>query len=139
MAWRTDDHRRELSLWIERAREHGDISENADYDAAKNEQGHNEARVRQLEQMLKNAVVIENAAGDMVEPGCLVDLRYDGDDDAVTYLVGSIEERHETYDVLSTNSPLGQAILGAAPGTSVTYQGPRRELSVTVVGVRPRG
>ena len=75
----------------------------------------------------------------MVEPGCLVDLRYDGDEDATTYLVGSIEERDETYDVLSPNSPLGQAILGAAPGTSVTYQGPRRELSVTVVGVRPRG
>src|SRR5712691_11458653 len=49
---RTTTRRRELSLWIERAREHGDISENADYDAAKNEQGHNEARVRQLEAML---------------------------------------------------------------------------------------
>ena len=53
--------------------------------------------------MLKNAVVIEStSAGDVVEPGVLVELRYDGDDDAVTYLVGSIEERHETYDVLST-------------------------------------
>ena len=78
------------------AREHGDISENADYDAAKNEQGHNEARVRQLEAMLKNAVVIEGAsAGEVVEPGVLVELRHDGDDDAVTYLVGSIEERHD--------------------------------------------
>ena len=66
----------------------------------------------------------------------LVELRYDGDDDAVTYLVGSIEERNETYDVLSTNSPLGQAILGKAPGATVTYQGPKRELSVTVVAVR---
>ena len=94
---------------IERAREHGDIKENADYDAAKNEQGLNEARVRQLEQMLKNAVVIDaSAAGDVVEPGVLVELRYEGDDDAVTYLVGSIEERNEKYDVLSTNSPLGR-------------------------------
>ena len=50
---RTKARRREISLWIERAREHGDISENADYDAAKNEQGHNEARIRQLEAMLK--------------------------------------------------------------------------------------
>ena len=110
---RPTTRRREISLWIERAREHGDISENADYDAAKNEQGHNEARVRQLEAMLKNAVVIEgSSSGDVVEPGVLVELRYDGDDDAVTYLVGSIEERHETYDVLSTESPLGQALLG---------------------------
>jgi transcription elongation factor GreA len=134
---RSTTRRREISQWIERAREHGDISENADYDAAKNEQGHNEARVRQLEAMLKDAVVIESASSDDVQPGALVDLRYEGDDDVVTYLVGSIEERHATYDVLSTNSPLGQAILGKAPGATVTYQGPKRELSVTVVAVRP--
>ncbi len=135
---RSTTRRREISLWIERAREHGDISENADYDAAKNEQGHNEARVRQLEAMLKDAVVLEGGpAGDVVEAGVLVDLRYEGDDDVMTYLVGSIEERHETYDVLSTNSPLGQAILGKEPGDTVTYQGPKRELRVTVVSLRP--
>jgi transcription elongation factor GreA len=134
---RTTTRRRELSMWIERAREHGDISENADYDAAKNEQGHNEARIRQLEQMLKNAVVIDtSSAGDVVQPGSLVDLRYAGDDDLVTYLVGSIEERHEKYDVLSTNSPLGMAILGKGPDSTVTYQGPKREMSVTIVAVR---
>ena len=88
--------------------------------------------------MLKNAVVIESAsAGEVVEPGVLVELRHDGDDDAVTYLVGSIEERHDTYDVLSTESPLGQALLGAGPGAQVRYQGPKRELGVTVVAVRP--
>src|SRR5256714_5881464 len=97
---RSTSRRREISMWIERAREHGDISENADYDAAKNEQGHNEARIRQLEEMLKNAVVLDAAAGgEVVEPGVLVELQHDGDDDAVTYLVGSIEERHATYDV----------------------------------------
>jgi len=135
---RSTTRRREISLQIERAREHGDISENADYDAAKNEQGHNEARIRQLEEMLKNAVVLDaTAAGEVVEPGVLVELQHDGDDDAVTYLVGSIEERHETYDVLSTESPLGQALLGATPGAKVRYQGPKRELGVTVVAVRP--
>ena len=135
---RSTTRRREISLQIERAREHGDISENADYDAAKNEQGHNEARIRQLEEMLKNAVVLDAAAGgEVVEPGVLVELQHDGDDDAVTYLVGSIEERHETYDVLSTESPLGQALLGATPGVKVRYRGPKRELGVTVVAVRP--
>ena len=137
---RSNARRREISLWIERAREHGDISENADYDAAKNEQGHNEARIRQLEAMLKNAVVLDaGPSGEVVEPGCLVDLRYDGDDDVTTYLVGSIEERHATYDVISTNSPLGQAILGKSAGAAVTYKGPKRELSVTVVALRPLG
>ena len=134
---RTTTGRRELSLAIERAREYGDIKENADYDAAKNEHGLNEARIRQLEQMLKNAVVIDSsAAGDVVEAGTLVDIRYEGDDDLMTYLVGSIEERNEKYDVLSTNSPIGMAILGKGPGATVTYQGPKREMSVTVVAVR---
>jgi transcription elongation factor GreA len=138
LAWRTGEHRRELSLAIERARELGVLSENADYDAAKDEQGKSEARVRQIEQILKEAVVLEGATGDVVEPGVVVELRYEGDNDLQTYLVGSIEERDEQYDVLSPASPVGQAILGAGPGTSVTYQGPRRALSVTVVSVRPR-
>jgi transcription elongation factor GreA len=135
---RSTTRRVELSLWIERAREHGDIKENADYDEAKREQGMNEARIRQIEGILKGAVVVEGAAGDVVEAGTLVDLVYEGDDEPVTYLVGSIEERDERYDVLSLDSPLGQAIKGAGPGTTATYQGPRRELKVTVVNVRPR-
>ena len=137
LAWRTGEYRREISLQIERARELGDISENADYDAAKDEQGKSEARVRQIEAILKSSVVVEGAAVDVVEPGVVVELRYEGDDDTQKYLVGSIEERHDTYDVLSTNSPLGQALLGTSAGKTVTYQGPRRELSVTVVSVRP--
>src|SRR5438034_3014619 len=73
--------RREISAWLERAREHGDIRENADYDAAKNEQGHNEARIRQLEEMLKTAVVVEGPSGDVVAPGTVVEIRMDGDED----------------------------------------------------------
>jgi transcription elongation factor GreA len=134
---RSTTRRRDLSLWIERAREHGDLKENADYHAAKDEHGLNEARIRQLEAMLKDAVVLDGGpAGDVVEPGTLVELRYDGDTDVTTYLVGSIEERNADYDVLSTNSPLGQAVLGKEPGATVSYQGPKRELSVTVVSVR---
>jgi transcription elongation factor GreA len=136
---RSTSRRVEISLWIERAREHGDLRENADYDEAKREQGMNEARIRQLEGILKQAVVVEGASGEVVEAGVLVDLLYDGDSEPTTYLVGSIEERNDTYDVLSLSSPLGQAIAGKGPGTPVTYQGPKRELKVTVVGVRPLG
>ena len=137
LAFRSGERRREISAWIERAREHGDIKENADYDAAKEEQGHNEARVRQLEAMLRDAVVVENAATDVVAPGVVVEIRMEGDTDTTSYLVGSIEERHESYDVLSTVSPLGQAVMGAAPGETRTYAGPRRELVVEIVSVRP--
>lgn len=136
LAERTTSRRREISHRIEEAREHGDIKENADYDAAKNEQGHNEARIRQIEAILRDAVIVERGNADVVEPGVLVELRHEGDDETAIYLVGSIEERHDKYDVVSTSSPLGQALLGSAPGATVTYQGPRRELSVVVVSVR---
>ncbi len=139
LEWRSGERRREISAWIERAREHGDIRENADYDAAKNEQGHNEARVRQLQDMLRRAVEVDSVAGDVVEPGAVVEVRIEGDDDTTLYLVGSIEERHDTYDVLSTGSPLGQALLGHGPGDFVTYEGPRRAFQVEVVSVRTAG
>jgi transcription elongation factor GreA len=134
---RTGDRRTEISKWIERAREHGDIRENADYDAAKNEQGHNEARIRQLEALLRSAKVVEGSDGDVVGPGTVVEVRMDNDDETIHYLVGSIEERHDSYDVLSTSSPLGLALMGASPGEIVTYKGPRRAFKVEVVSVRP--
>ena len=133
---RSGTGRRDISMWIERAREHGDIKENADYDAAKNEQGHNESRIRQLEEILRNAVVGEGASGDVVAPGTIVEVLMEGEDTPTTYLVGSIEERHDTFDVLSTSSPLGQALLGRAPGDTISYEGPRRTFAVEVVSVR---
>jgi transcription elongation factor GreA len=139
LQWRSDVRRNEISAWLERAREHGDIRENADYDAAKNDQGHNEARIRQLKDMLQRAVEVEGASGDVVEPGTVVELKLEGDDGTTSYLVGSIEERHDTYEVLSTVSPLGQALLGHSPGEVVTYEAPRRTLQVEVVSVRPAG
>jgi transcription elongation factor GreA len=133
---RSTNGRRDISMWIERAREHGDIKENADYDAAKNEQGHNESRIRQLEEILRDAVVGEGASGDVVAPGTIVEVLMEGEDAPITYLVGSIEERHDTFDVLSTSSPLGQALLGRAPGDTISYEGPRRTFAVEVVSVR---
>ena len=108
--------RREISERIERARELGDLKENADYDAAKNEQGLNEARVRQLEAMLRDVEIVEGGGGDIVEAGVIVEVRVAGDDETQTYLIGSIEERHDRYDVLSTSAPMGQAILGHRAG-----------------------
>jgi transcription elongation factor GreA len=139
LAERSGARRLEISMWIERAREHGDIKENADYDAAKNEQGHNEARVRQVEQILKTAIVVEGPTGDVVAPGTIVEVRMDGDDDTTSYLVGSIEERSDEFEVLSTSSPLGQALLDHKPGDTVSYEGPRRTFAVAIVSVRPNG
>ena len=140
-AWRSGGLRQEISQRIERAREHGDIRENADYDAAKNEQGLNEARIRHLDQLLKTAVIVEGAGDDAVAPGTVVKILMAGDDEPIEYLVGSIEERHDTYDVLSVSSPLGQALLGAEVGAEVSYEiqtrsGDTRTMWVEVVAIR---
>ena len=139
LADRSGPRRKDISAWIERAREHGDIRENADYDAAKNEQGHNEARIRQLEEILRTAEVVEGQSGDVVAPGTIVEVKVEGDDDTTSYLVGSIEERSEEFEVLSTSSPLGQALLDHRPGETVSYEGPRRAFAVEIVSVRPVG
>ena len=136
---RTGPRRREISEWIERAREHGDIRENADYDAAKTEQGHNEARVRQLEAILKSAVVVESTAADKVEVGTVVEVRMEGDDEVSTYLIGSIEERGRGFDVISPGSPLGRALLGHAPGDTVIYEAPGGRFEVEILTVKPAG
>ena len=136
---RSTIRRKEISEWLERAREHGDIRENADYDAAKTEQGHNEARVRQLEALLKSAVVVEPSAVGRVEAGAIVEVRMEGDDETSTYLIGSIEEKGRGYDVISPGSPLGLAVLGHSAGDTVTYQAPGGSFKVEIVSVRTAG
>ncbi len=139
LAERSGPTRRHISELIERARELGDLSENGDYHAAKNEQGLNEARVRQLEAILKHAVVVEGTTGDKVETGTVVDVLMEGDDEPSTYLIGSIEERGTGYDVISPGSPLGKALVGHTAGDVVTYEAPSGKFSVEVVAVRPPG
>jgi transcription elongation factor GreA len=134
---RTTTRRKEISEWLERAREHGDIRENSDYDAAKNEQGHNEARIRQIEALLKQAVVVAGATGEKVQAGTVVEVRMEGDDETSTYLIGSIEEKGRGYDVISPGSPLGKALLGHAPGEVVTYNAPGGKFDVEIITVRP--
>ena len=116
----------EIAGIIERARELGDLSENADYHAAKEDQGRMEARIRQLQAMLDKAEIVEAAVNDggKVATGSVVTIRYEGDDDTERYLIGSIEERHDELSVISPASPLGKALLGRSPGETVEYEVP---------------
>ncbi|MFZ4517040.1 MAG: transcription elongation factor GreA [Microthrixaceae bacterium] len=128
----------EMADRIERAREHGDLKENAEYHAAKEEKAKMEARVAKIAGILENAVIVEDSGSDgTVAAGSVVTLRYEGDDEDETerYLVGSIEERHDDLEVVSPQSPLGEALLGAEVGDVVEYAGPAGTLRVEVVDV----
>jgi transcription elongation factor GreA len=127
----------EVANKIETARLMGDLSENGDYHAAKDEQGHMEGRIRQLEHLIENAEIIESGDDGRVAAGTVVTLMYEGDspDDAERYLVGHPEERSSDLDVVSPSSPLGAALLGAAEGQWVEYQAPNGVLRVQVLKV----
>ncbi len=123
-----------ISAEIEEARAHGDLRENAEYHAAKDEQGKMEARIRQLEQLLADARIGERPDTDAVRPGLIVMLEVDGDEE--TYLLGSREDSHERFDILSARSPMGQAITEAKVGDTVTFETPTGvSIEVTVRGI----
>jgi transcription elongation factor GreA len=126
----------DIATAIERARELGDLSENGDYHAAKDEQGKMEARIRQLQAMLKNAEIVgAGATSGAVAAGSVVTIRYEGDEDTERYLIGSIEERRDDVSVISPGSPLGQALVGRGAGDVVEYEAPGGTLKVEVVAV----
>jgi transcription elongation factor GreA len=127
--------RARISAEIEEARAHGDLRENAEYHAAKDEQGKMEARIRQIEALLRDAHIGEPPDADEVRPGLIVVLDVEGDEE--TYLVGSREDSHDEHDILSAESPMGRAILGAQAGDAVTFETPTgASVAVTVRDIR---
>lgn len=124
---------------IEAARKLGDLSENGDYHAAKEEQAKLEGRIVHLTRILTNAEIIDagnGSGGDFgVMLGSVVTVLYDGDDEPERFLVGVIEERQDDVVVVSPGSPMGEALLGAAEGDAVEFDSPAGRQKVTVVEV----
>jgi transcription elongation factor GreA len=141
----TGPGRAEVTAKIAAAREEGDLRENGGYHAAREEQGQQEARIRQLTDMLRRAQVGEApAASDEVSPGTKVTIAFDGDEsDTDTFVLGSRELLgldSDAANVYSPQSPLGAAILGLHPGDEASYAAPNgRSINVTVVKVEPFG
>ena len=132
--------RADIVAKIEAARDEGDLKENGGYHAAKDEQGKNEARIRQLTQMLENAVVGEAPASDgTVAPGMVVVIAFDGDkDDTDRLLLGSRESGTADLRATSVDSPLGAALIGVKVGDSVTYTLPNgKGATVEVLSAEP--
>jgi len=119
-------------------REEGDLKENGGYHAAREEQGKQEGRILQLQQLLRNAKVgkapdFNGKAG----PGTVVTVQFAGDDEAEKFLIGSREEAETTdLKVYSAVSPLGKALTGASEGDTVSYDTPNgKTLKVTLIKI----
>jgi transcription elongation factor GreA len=130
--------RRKASEAIEAARAHGDLRENAEYHSAKEEQGKMEARIRQLEEMLRHAKVGTPPSGDTVAAGMIVTI-VDDDEDEQTFLLGSREDRPEGLPVVSAASPMGKAIVGKQVGDVATYEAPAGSFQVKILDAQPHG
>ena len=132
--------REEMSVRLKFARELGDIRENAEYDAAKNEQGLMEARIRTLEHMLRDPEIIEAPVdSDAVRAGMVVTVVAEGDDEEETYLLAdSSEERTSGARTVTTSSPLGKALVGAKVDEQVVYEAPGGSFRYTILGFKPR-
>ena len=135
--------RADVSARIAAAREEGDLRENGGYHAAREQQGQQEARIRQLTDMLRRAEVGEAPSNsDEVAPGTLVTIAFDGDEsDTDTFLLGSREvlglDDVDT-NVYSPQSPLGSAIIGLSKGDEASYEAPNgKKINVTIVKVAP--
>ncbi len=129
-----------IAAEINARREEGDLKENGGYHAAREEQGKHEARIRQLQEIIRTAHVGEAPTGNVVIPGMVVTIQFDGDpSDTETFLLGSREISATTnLTVYSPESALGKAILGKPIGKTVTYAAPAgMEITVTVTAFEP--
>jgi transcription elongation factor GreA len=137
LAEREGPLRKTITAKIEKAREEGDLKENAGYHAAKEEQGHNEARVRQLRHLLDNAQVgVPDAHPDEVSHGRVVTVRFDDGEEERFLLASREEAAHADIEVYSPSGPLGAAILGKQAGDVASYTLPNGStMTVTVVSV----
>jgi len=134
------DRRREVAERIKEAREFGDITENAEYDDAKNEQAMVESRIATLQEKLRLATVIqtEDLSTDVVQIGSVVHVKDEKTGKSVKYtIVGSAEASPEEHK-LSNESPVGRALIGRKRNETVAVKvprGPARKLKITKIDV----
>lgn len=131
------NQRKMIAGKIKEAREQGDLSENAEYDAAKDEQRDIEARIEELEKLLKNAEVVDEseAATDTINIGCkirLLDIEYD---EEMEYSIVGSTEANSLQNKLSNESPVGKALIGAKVGDEVEVEIPAGTAKFKVLSI----
>jgi transcription elongation factor GreA len=126
--------RPEIAQRIHDAKEHGDLSENAEYEDAKNEQAFVEGRIQALESMIKNATLIdEHTTTDHVQIGSTVKVR--GEDGPETFFIVGSAEARPSEGRISNESPVGRALLGKRKGEKVVVKVPAGDFSYTILEI----
>ena len=120
---------------LKEARALGDLSENAEYDAARNEQSETENRIAILEKQIEKAIVIKNVQTDKVSVGNTVELEYVGDDDKDTYTIVGVKEADPFANKISNESPIARAIMGAKVGDTRAVDSPNGEYQVKILSI----
>jgi transcription elongation factor GreA len=128
-----EDKRPEIAKRIKEAREMGDISENSEYDAARQEQSFVEGRIEELEEILKTAKISEPKRKDSVDVGCKVTVHIDGDEESFN-IVGALEA-NPLEKKISHESPLGSALVGKKVGDKIEVDAPVGKLIYTVLKI----
>ncbi len=136
LAHLTTTGRDEIIERIAEARSHGALKENSEYDTAKNDQGHVEARIRQLKHTIDHAQVLEIRDSDVVTIGSVATV-IDDDGDEVEFFIAASENKVPGLLLASPDSPLGAALLGAQPGDDVDYEAPGGTFTYHVKAIRP--
>ena len=126
------DVRPEVITQIKEARAQGDLSENAEYHAARERQGQIEARIKELEYILENAKIIEEGSKNKVSVGSTVEIKYIDDDEIETYfIVGSTEA-----DKISNESPIAKGIIGRKVNDKVTIESPNGNYEIQIISIK---
>ncbi len=121
---------------IKEARALGDLSENADYDSAKNEQAEIEGRIKKLEKMLENVEIIEKVATDKVTIGSTVAIKYVDDDDTDEYKIVGSQEADPFMSKISNESPIAKAILNKKVGDIVEVESPNGVYKIEITEIK---
>lgn len=120
---------------IKEARAQGDLSENAEYSAARDEQGKLEARIKEIEYTLEHAVIIENNNDGKVSIGSVVTIKYEEDDEEEEYSIVGTNEADPFSNKISNESPIAVAIMGKKQGDEVTVESPNGSFKIEIVKV----
>ncbi len=128
--------RPEIIKAIKEARALGDLSENAEYHSAREEQAIIEGRIQELEYMIDHAVIISEEVSDTVRIGSSVVIKYDDEDDTEEYKIVGSTEADPFENKISNESPIAKALLGKKKGAKVTVESPNGKYDITLVEIK---